>query len=211
VRSFKTAFSEEFLQNYQQGVLQYQHRGVPCLKSPIDLAIYSRAMWDIKPGAVIEIGTKFGGSALWFSDTLRAFGNPCPVISIDLEVPTGIEDDHIQFIQGDAMELSKVFKSYNLESLPRPWLVSEDSAHTYTVCMAVLTYLSQVLQPGDLLVMEDGNLDEMGLSERYDGGPNRALAEFLTTRPDVFEIATSYCDMFGMNATYAPNGYLFKT
>jgi len=54
-------------------------------------------------------------------------------------------------------------------------------------------------------------LDELGLTGRYGGGPNRAIAEFLTAHPDAFEIDTRLCDMFGTNATYAPNGYLRKT
>ncbi len=52
--------------------------------------------------------------------------------------------------------------------------------------------------------MEYGVLDELGLSERYDGGPNRAIAEFMSERPRVFEVVTELCDMFGTNAT---NGY----
>jgi hypothetical protein len=36
------------------------------------------------------------------------------------------------------------------------------------------------MSPGDVLVIEDGGLDELGLSEQHHGGPNRALSEFLT-------------------------------
>ncbi len=64
---------------------------------------------------------------------------------------------------------------------------------------------------GDVLVMEDGNLAELGLEERYQGGPSRAIAEFMTHNPGRFEVLSSLCDLFGPNATNNPNGYLRKT
>ena len=77
-------------------------------------------------------------------------------------------------------------------------------------CLAALAEFSARMQPGDILAMEDGVLDDLGISERYDGGPNRALGEYLAAHPGVFEIAEDLCDMFGPNATYKPNGYLRK-
>ena len=67
------------------------------------------------------------------------------------------------------------------------------------------------MQHGELLVMEDGVLVELGVSENYQGGPNRAIEEYMTVNPGVFEVDEALCDMFGRNATYAPNGYLRKT
>ncbi len=34
----------------------------------MDLAIYARLMWELKPRTVIEVGTAKGGSALWLAD-----------------------------------------------------------------------------------------------------------------------------------------------
>jgi cephalosporin hydroxylase len=67
------------------------------------------------------------------------------------------------------------------------------------------------MKPGDMLVMEDGVLDDLGLTERYDGGPNRALRAFFSQNPDCFRVDRDLCDLFGKNATYAPNGWLWKT
>jgi cephalosporin hydroxylase len=35
-----------------------------------------------------------------------------------------------------------------------------------------------------------------------------AIEEFLQTHSNQFEIDRKYCDMFGTNATWNPNGYL---
>lgn len=210
VRSFRSLFNRDFLDSYQAGTLSYTYKDVPCVKSPIDLAIYMKAIWDLKPRLILEIGSKHGGSALWFADLITLFGLDARVISIDLEPPTNISDDRIIFTQGDVNTLQPVFKQLNLAPVPHPWFVNEDSAHTYTGCRNALVCLSEWMRPGDLLVMEDGILDELGLSEEYDGGPNRAIAEFMIGEPDAFEIETDLCDMFGVNSTYCPNGYLRK-
>ena len=210
-RGFDTAFPVPFLRPYQAGAMKYRYRGVPCLKSPIDMAICARAIWDLQPKTVIEIGCKAGGSALWMADMLHSYGLDTPIYGIDLAPPNRPPDDRITFLKGDVNDLETVFRENGLLSRPHPWFVTEDSAHTYEGCRAALDFLAPHMAPGDLLVMEDGVLDDLGMTERYNGGPNRAIAEFLAERPGVFEIETELCDMFGKNATYAPNGYLRKT
>lgn len=208
---FKTAFPAPFLENYQAGVLGYAYRGVPCLKSPIDLAIYTKAIWELKPATLIEIGSKAGGSALWFADLLRNYGLQTCIYSVDLHPPQDVEDGRIRFLQGDANDLLAVFSEHTLTDAPRPWMVIEDSAHTYQTCSAALAQLAELMQTGDLLVMEDGVIDDLGLSGHYDGGPNRALEDFFQQHPETFTVDRTLCDLFGKNATYSPNGWLRKT
>jgi cephalosporin hydroxylase len=211
MRSFRTAFAGPMLDSYQKGVMAYTYKGVPCLKSPIDLAIYMQLLWDLRPQTVIEIGSHSGGSALFFADILRSYGcDNTSVVSIDLKSPEGVQDSRIRFFEGSVLDLERVFEVEDLSSLPHPWFVTEDSAHSYEGCMAALKFFSKLMLTGDVLAIEDGVLEDLGLSSKYDGGPNRAIAEFLTTDPDSFEVATDMCDLFGFNATYNPNGYLRK-
>ena len=114
----------------------------------------------------------------------------------------------MEFVEGDVLDLETVFAKYKLHDAPRPWLVTEDSAHTYEGCLAALKFLAGSMSSRDMLAMEDGNLVELGLGERYNGGPNRAIAEFFQENPGVFEVVEEYCDMYGPNVTYCPNGYL---
>ncbi len=211
MRPFQTAFSREFLEAYQRGSLSYTYKGVPCLKSPIDLAIYLSLLWNEKPRTILEIGSKEGGSALLFHDVAAAFELGATVVSIDLEKPANPPPGDVRFLEGDVTNLDAVFEEHGLFSLPRPWLVVEDSAHTYSACLAALEFFRRHLRPGELLVIEDGVLAELGLSEDYDGGPNRAIADFFVRWPRAFEVVTGYCDMFGTNATYNPNGYLRRS
>jgi cephalosporin hydroxylase len=94
--------------------------------------------------------------------------------------------------------------------LVHPWLIVEDSAHLYSVTMAAIRFFAGVMRAHDILVIEDGVIDDLGLTGSYDGGPNRAVAEFIAVSPETFRVMEEYCDMFGINATYNPNGYLMR-
>lgn len=211
MRSFKTAFPPDLLQTVQAGTMGYTYKGVRCLKDPFDLAIYTRLLWDLKPKSFIEIGSNQGGGALWFADMLTVMGLlPCPVVSIDKVPPSGFTDPRIAFLAGDAARLGDILTPELRAALPHPWLVVEDSAHTYDVTVAALRFFADTTIAGDMVIIEDGILDDLGMSEAYDGGPNRALAEFVAVSPGLFRVLTQYCDMFGINATYNPNGYLLR-
>ena len=210
MRPFTTAFTRPMLTGYQNGVMGYRYKGVRCLKSPLDIAIYMRLLWDLKPRLILEIGSHSGGSALLLADLADMLGLDARILSIDLEIPDGVQDPLITFLQGDVMALPPVLAAAGIEDIPHPWFVTEDSAHSYCGCMAALDVFATLMVPGDILAMEDGVLDDLGLSARYDGGPNRAIAEFLAARQDSFAVAEDLCDMFGTNATYNPNGYLRK-
>lgn len=210
MRSFKSAFDYPFLRKYQDGVMKYHYRGIECLRSPIDTAIQARAIWDLEPATIIEIGSHHGASALWMADLVGNYGRDTKIFSIDVKTPE-LTDDRITFAEGDVMNLGSAFDAHDIWTAPRPWFVLEDSAHTYPCCLAALRFLSQHMQKDEMLVMEDGLLVELGVGENYEGGPNRAITEFMESEPGVFKVDEYYCDMFGPNATYAPNGYLRKT
>ncbi|MEX0347716.1 MAG: CmcI family methyltransferase [Rhizobiaceae bacterium] len=209
-RSFKSSFPATLLENLQKGTLAYTFRGVPCLKNPVDIAIYLRLIWDLKPGAIVELGSKAGGSALLFSGIVGMYGFPCHIYSIDLQPPENCKNPRITFLQGDVHNLDPVVADLLSDRQDAPLLVIEDSAHTLAGCSAALNTFAKIMRRGDVLVIEDGILDELDLPTDYLGGPNRAISEFFDSNPDVFEVMEQYCDMFGPNATYNPNGYLRK-
>ncbi|MCE8008761.1 CmcI family methyltransferase [Aestuariivita sp.] len=210
MRSFKTAFPAPMLDAYQAGVMRYTYKGIRCLKSPLDIAIYMRVLWDLKPRLIVEIGSHSGGSALLFADLADMMGLDTRIVSVDLATPEGVTHPRVQFVEGNVLDLEPVFETHALFGIPHPWFVTEDSAHSYDGCLRALCFFDRHMRPGDILAMEDGVLDELGLSAQYQGGPNRAIQDFFATTPGQFEIALEYCDMFGQNATYNPNGYLKK-
>mgnify|MGYP005852686035 CR=1 FL=1 len=209
MRSFRTFFEPGQLEAYQAGVMGYRYKGRQCLKSPVDVAIYLHLLEVLRPASIVEIGTREGGSALLLADMAAMVGLAPQVVSVDIAPPAQPPaDPRIIFLAGDVHDLAAVFGAGGLRALPGPRLVVEDSAHTRAGCRAALDFFADALDPGDYLVVEDGVIDDLGMSDRFDGGPNRAIADFFAERPDVFEVDEGLCDMFGRNATYSPNGWL---
>ncbi|MEM7546256.1 MAG: CmcI family methyltransferase [Pseudomonadota bacterium] len=212
-RSFATGFSKAFLKDYHSGVMQYTYKGVPCLKSPIDLAIYMLAIWERKPGTIVEIGSFQGGAAHFYYDLTRNYGLSTDIITVDFrDIRSAGQETTgpVEFIQADALNLAESDLHERLKTAPRPWLVIEDSAHTFAVTHAVMMYFKDRMETGELLIIEDGVIEDQGGNWRYDGGPNRAVHEFFEQHPDVFGIVERYNDFFGKNVSFNPNGYLEK-
>jgi cephalosporin hydroxylase len=212
-RSFDTAVPANLLGTIQAGVLRSVYRGVPFLKSPFDIGIYLQLLSRLAPRSVIEVGTKHGGSALWFADMLGAAGVASPrVVSVDIKPIAKFTDPRILFLEGDAGDLSPVLTPALLGSLPRPWLVVEDSSHYYAHSLAALRFFHAHLAPGDCIVVEDGIVAHLAspIYRQYENGPNRAVHDFLQETGDAYRIDASACDFYGRNATYNPNGYLLR-
>ena len=206
-RNMASSISRENLRTVQRATIDYTWRGINCMKNPFDFALYFKLIWDLRPGTIIEIGSNKGGSALWLADMCRTYDMPTKIWSIDIEKVTEVTDEKVTFLKGDALRLGDVLDPVRLSSMPKPWLVLEDSAHLYETSIAVLEFFDAYFQPGDYIVVEDGNVDDMGRSEEFHGGPNRAIKEFFGLHPETYELDTAFCDYWGHNMTWNTNGF----
>lgn len=205
--------------------------GVPMAKLPEDLRAYQHALWDSGPDTVIEIGTKFGGSALWFRDQLRMLASygrirgEGRVISVDSH-PGVVERmldradpgwrEQIDFIVGDVTAAETVARIRELVHPGARCLIVEDAAHTYEVTTAALSGLADLVPGGGFFVVEDGHVD---VAELHPEGPQwiklegehavgvqQAIADFLNTPAgEEFEIRLDY-EPYGITAH--PGGFL---
>jgi cephalosporin hydroxylase len=194
----------ELLMKIQQGTMNTRYRGVPMLKNPFDLALYAMLLERAQPATLIEVGTNAGGSALWFADQRSEMR----VLSIDLAPPEGVSHPSVRFLRGDAQRLGEVLTPELMQSLARPLLVVEDSSHFAGTTAAVLDFFDAWLQPGEYIVIEDGILTTMRAADSYDGGPLRAIHEFLARSGGRYEIDRTLCDYYGRNVTWNVDGYL---
>ena len=193
----------DLLMKIQQGTMAYRYRGIPLLKNPFDLALYPLLLERLRPRTLIEIGSYEGGGALWFANQADM-----RVLSIDLVVPANVSHPSVTFMKGDARNLGDVLVDSVMDGLERPLLVIEDSDHVASTTGAVLAFFDRWLRPGDYIVIEDGILSDMRVADQYEGGPLRAIHEFLAQHPNRYEIDRSFCDYFGRNVTWNVDGYL---
>lgn len=208
-RPLQTALGTEVWQGIQQGMMRQTYKGRSFLLSPFDQYNFTTAIETLRPGTIFEIGTHEGGRALWMADQLRAFGIGGRVLAMDIAPPAGIVDPLVEVVTANAMDLGEVLTPARLASLPRPWLVIEDAAHTTVMSRTVLDFFDPHLQPGDRIVIEDGNTGSL-VGQPEHSAPHAAIQAFLALRGQDYRIETEYCDRYGHNLTANPNGWLVR-
>jgi cephalosporin hydroxylase len=193
----------------QQGALAYTYKGIRTVKDPFDLALYMLLLWREKARTIIEIGTCMGGSALWLADQLETFGIDGMVHTLDLESVEMPRHRRIALYQGDAKNVEKIFPREWLEKQPRPIFIIDDGSHVYEDVLAVLRHFGPLMTSGEYIAVEDGMVRDMRSSHKFNGGPTRAINEFLAGGAP-FEVDRQLCDFFGRNVTWNVDGFLRK-
>ncbi len=199
--SRKKTFS---LDGVDSGHHKVTYKGVPCIKCPFDYVIYQMIIQEVKPDLIIEIGTNKGGSTLYLADLLELQGKGV-IHSIDItDQSPQIVKDHPRislFHQGWEeydLVLTSVFPSI---------LVIEDASHEYKNTLGAITKFSEKVSLNSYLIVEDGVIDDLGLKKEYNGGPVKAIEEFLKSNQS-FVIDSKWIDFFGPSATFNTKGYL---
>jgi cephalosporin hydroxylase len=208
--SYQTSIPKEFLGVLQRRLHNFYYKGVALQKNPFDLAIYNRLIPELRPRTIVEIGSKAGGSALWFADQCRIFELNTNIISVDLIPVTTVKDPRIRFIQGDAEHLAETLHIDWSRALVSPLLVIDDASHYTKTSMAIASFFHPFLNPGDYLVIEDGIISDLypEVCPNYSSGPHQTIRYLLETFPEKYSIDRALCDLFGYNVTWCTNGFL---
>jgi cephalosporin hydroxylase len=197
--------------------------GVPLSKFPEDLRVYEHLLWLQAPDTVIEIGTQWGGSALWFRDrlrTLRDYGrierDPL-VISIDLRQEVAGDTlaqadpryaEQIELVAGDIRDPGTAEAVRRLVADRPNRFVIEDSAHVYETTRASLDAFADLVAPGGFMVVEDGcvDIDELRASKDWPRGVLPALHDWLATKAGGQFVVRRDLELYGMSCH--PEGFL---
>ncbi len=181
------------------------YRGVKAIRCPFDYVLYQMIINEVKPDLIIEVGTHQGGSALYFADMLEKIGNGV-IHTIDIEpmVTSSLVKDNPRIkLFTDGWQKYDIAEAKGFSNI----LVIEDGSHTYEDSIGAMEKFAPLVAPGSYLIVEDGILDEIGLKDTMNGGPVRAIDEFIPKNSEFF-IDRKWCDFFGKNATFNVNGYL---
>jgi cephalosporin hydroxylase len=208
-KKIKIAKDEEVkisVKSIYEGHHRVTYKGIKAIRCPFDYVIYQMIINEVKPDLVIEVGTNIGGGALYIADLLDSNGKGIlhTIDIIDMVNPKVKEHNRIKFF-------TKGWKDYDLK-LTRKFetiLIIEDASHLFKDSIGILNKFHEIVSVGSYFIIEDGIINELGLETSYEGGPLKAIREFLPSHPE-YIVDRKWCDMFGKNATFNVNGYLKK-
>lgn len=192
------------VQSIDKGHHKITYRGIKAIKCPFDYLIYQMIIFDVKPDLVIEIGTNVGGGTLYIADLLDIIGKGVihTIDILDKVHPMIKEHNRIEFFD-DGWESYDISLTDKFEKI----LIIEDASHMYSDTLGILNKFYNIVSKDSYFIIEDGIINELGLESEFNGGPLKAIREFLPNHPE-YIVDRKWCDLFGLNATFNVNGYL---
>jgi cephalosporin hydroxylase len=203
--------------------LSDSYAGLKLSKFPEDLRVYEHLLWLQAPDTVIEIGTQFGASALWFRDrlrTLQSYGrierDPL-VVSVDVDqsaARAGLREadpryeEQIVLVEGDVLSPDTAAAVHERVAGRERRFVIEDSAHVYATTRAALDGFAALVPVGGFMVVEDGcvDIEELRISEDWPRGVLPALDDWLGSAPGHDFQVRRDLELYGVSCH--PRGFL---
>ena len=180
--------------------------GVPALKCPLDLWIYQEIIFALKPDAIVECGTRFGGSALFMASILDVLGVG-EVITVDIEDVKGKpQHRRVRYLIGSSTSEDTVEHISKLVDGKQTVIVLLDSDHHKEHVLKELRIYSRFVTKGSYLIVEDTNINGHPVLQEFGVGPMEAVAQFLKENGD-FAVDKSKEKYY---LTYNPKGYLLR-
>ena len=184
--------------------------GVPIWKLPMDAFIIQELIFRVKPDYVVETGTNFGGSSLFYASILQLIGNGS-VITVDIEdkaynmpgVAQEIMDERVIQLIGDSVEK---FSSIQKCCAGRKCIVILDSWHSKEHVAREMDLYHTLVTAGSYMIVEDTHVSGHPIEWKWGEGPYEAVKEFCMKHPN-FEPDLD-CERLGI--TFNPQGYLKK-
>ena len=184
--------------------------GVPIWQLADDLVALQRIVFDANPKWIVETGTKFGGSAIFFASLLAMMGRTAEsgggVITVDVhetaeakkllsDQPHRLAPWVRQRLTGDA-KAPEILAAISaaIAADPGPVMVFLDDWHDGDHVYAEMQVYSKLVTPGGILIVADTTFKDLAdtpalvPSEKYPdaqrSNPRVALRHFLSERSD---------------------------
>ncbi len=184
--------------------------GVPILTIPFDLLIIQELIFKIRPRYIIETGTGFGGSALFYASICQLLGYG-QIITIDKvhkipelsQIAKYLFDTRVVEFTGSSLNQKIIKQIYSIAKNQKN-IVILDSWHCKEHVLKELKLYSPLVSIGSYIIVEDSHVNGHPIQWKWGEGPYEAIEEFLKNN-NCFKIDKE-CEKLGM--TFNPNGYL---
>lgn len=199
---------------YNSGVWnETEFLGIKCLKSVSDMWNYQEVIHRMSPSLVLEFGTNWGGSALFFSIILQSVNPNSKVFSVDISHdhldPNLLGNTHIEFMKSSSTDPRVAGRIAELrEEFPGPVFAILDSDHSKSHVLAEMEILRPLLKRGDYVIVEDSNINGHPVLPSWGDGPYEAIESYFERFPNDFRRDKERERKFGF--TFAPRGFLIR-
>lgn len=191
---------------YDLGIYQFtEWEGIRIYKYPSDLFLYQEIIFKNKPDLIIETGTLYGGSALFFARLFDILGKG-KVISIDIIKRKFPKHKRIKYITASSDNINLINKLKEI-CRGKKVMVILDSDHHYNNVLNELKVYSKLVSSGQYLICEDGDINGHPVYEKFGPGPYEAIESFMSQNSK-FKIDKKIETKFLFTA--AVNGFLLK-
>jgi cephalosporin hydroxylase len=187
--------------------------GVTTLKSPSDMWNYQEIIAERRPTLVIEFGTRYGGSALFFASVMRQLGGQFRVLSVDIDAQSVSDktrsDPDVELLTSSSVDPKVASRIRELrQKYPGPVFAILDSDHAKDHVLGEMKLLRPLLEKGDYMIVEDSNVNGHPVYPSHGPGPYEAIEEYFRDFPGDYVRDVERESKFGF--TWAPNGFLIR-
>ena len=161
-------------------------QNVRIIKNPLDLWMLQQIAYEVRPDFVIETGTWYGGSALYWAHTLNGMGlENARVLTVDLQDLTNqgasshpLWKKYVEFSLGSSTDPRIVAK---FAQRVQGWrvMINLDSDHSMLHVLRELRMYAPLVSPGSYIAVEDTHLDGVPTHPEQGPGPMAAVRQFL--------------------------------
>jgi|GEM_PF-3006603 len=152
-------------------------RGLKVQKFPGDLILYAEVIFKRKPDYIIEAGSGYGGSPLFFGDLLMLSGGR-KVFSIDINLEHTVPHPMVQYIHGTSTDRA-IVEQLKKDIKDASVMVTLDSNHSKEHVAEEMDIYADIVTKKQYLVVED--CYARGPKPHH---PYYAVQEFLEKRRD---------------------------
>ena len=159
---------------------------VPIIKNPLDLWMLQQIAFEVRPDFVIETGTWYGGSALYWAHTLNGMGlENARVLTVDIQDLTNegasshpLWKKYVEFFHGSSTD-PKIVAKIAQRVRNRRVIVNLDSDHSMPHVLQELRMYGPLVSAGSYIAVEDTHLDGVPTHPEQGPGPMAAVVQFL--------------------------------
>jgi len=163
--------------------------GIPSDQAPTDNWSMQELITDLRPDYIVETGTLYGGTTLFYAAVLSSVNPQGKVITVDIAPEVQVASqmplwkERVEMIVGSSTD-PQVTSHIAQEVLHKKVLVTLDSLHTRDHVLKEMEIYSKLVDPGSYLVVQDTNLNGNPVRPDFGPGPMEAVQQFLSTNHD---------------------------